>query len=269
MTRARNWMPMLVAVLALVCAPYVHATGVINISTCQTLDSPNTVYRLTEDLQSCETCFVFAADKVTLDMQGHTIESSCFQEHDGMRGNRDSTVVKNGTVRSYKNGLSLSGPRTTVLGVTVTANDIGMNLTGPLALVKSCTARDNFVGVIVGERGQVQQCNIVLSGQGIIANGDNTLVTQNILDSNDTGISAGNGNKATVSYNTVKNGANGIEVGIAGGTGHLVTRNVALNNAIVDYNVNCPSDVTYNSSSNGFPDSYHFEGIGCKTVGNE
>ena len=55
------------------------------------------------------------------------------------------------------------------------------------------------------------------------------------------------GNKCTVSYNTASNnGSAGIDAGASfGGTGHLVTHNVALGNASgsgsFDYGINCPA----------------------------
>ena len=75
------------------------------------------------------------------------------------------------------------------------------------------------------------------------------------------------GNKCTVSYNTANsNGIAGIAAGYSdGGTGHLVTRNTATNNADVDFNIACPSDVTNNTSSGG---SYNFIGPGCHLVNN-
>ena len=75
-----------------------------------------------------------------------------------------------------------------------------------------------------------------------------------------------------MSYNTVKNSfSGGIQVDAAeDGDRHLVTRNVVVNTSNgPDYTVNCPSDVTFNTSTNGFPTSYDLLGTGCKTVGNE
>ena len=62
----------------------------------------------------------------------------------------------------------------------------------------------------------------------------------------------------------------GIDAGFAfGGTGHLVTHNVALDNTVADYGVNCPSDVTFNDSTKGLHDSYDLNGTGCHTVNNQ
>ena len=77
------------------------------------------------------------------------------------------------------------------------------------------------------------------------------------------------GNRCTISFNTASNNP-GAGIRTAFGSGHLVTGNVALNNALgLDYSISCPSTVTNNASTNGFPASYDLEGTGCKTVGNE
>jgi hypothetical protein len=84
-----------------------------------------------------------------------------------------------------------------------------------------------------------------------------------------------------VSYNTASNNSVGIS---ALGSGHLVTHNVALNNNSnvgclgvspsclvalnVDFEIDCPSTVTYNDSTNGFPASYVLNGTGCHTANN-
>jgi len=73
------------------------------------------------------------------------------------------------------------------------------------------------------------------------------------------------GNKCTTSYNTANSNFVGIETD---GTGDLITQNVAIGNSSVDYRLNCPSDVTYNTSTNGFPASYLLFGTGCHTVNN-
>ena len=83
----------------------------------------------------------------------------------------------------------------------------------------------------------------------------------------------GAGERCTVSYNTA-NDNSGFGI-IAFGSRSLVTHNTAVNNGsaqpgfFVDFDVACPSDVTFNDSTHGFPDSYTLEGNGCKTNGNQ
>ena len=77
------------------------------------------------------------------------------------------------------------------------------------------------------------------------------------------------GDKCTISYNTAnENGERGIDAGHSfGGTGNLVTHNVAKDNGVADYGVNCPSDVTFNVSTFGIG-SYQLSGSGCHTANN-
>jgi hypothetical protein len=241
------------------------------ISACQTLSDFNTVYKLDTDLTSCGDCLVVANNKITIDLQGHSITSTCPGGGWGITdlgGIFDLITVKNGTVSGYEIGVDLNdSTRVSVLGVKATNNSIVGIWVGE-GLVKSSETSGNDVGIEVdGDRGQVQQCNSHDNiSVGIAALGDHCLITMNFANGNgQSGIVAGN--KCTVSYNTANsNGVEGIDAGDAGGgTGHLVTKNTAINNADVDFAIACPSDVTNNTSSGG---SYNFIGPGCHLVNN-
>ena len=65
------------AMLLAVLASRADADGAVNINTCQTLSTPNTVYKIIADLTSCGFCLIVAADRITIDLQGHSITSSC------------------------------------------------------------------------------------------------------------------------------------------------------------------------------------------------
>ena len=261
---------------ALTFAQPAGAHGVVNIDTCQTLDIPNTVYRLTTDLMtaSCPiSCLRVAADKITIDLQGHSItrSTSCPASSFGISDldPHDVIVVKNGSISGFDNGVQLvQSTRVSVLGVTATNNTgIGINV-GPQGLVKSSEASGNDVGIRVGPRGQVQQCNSHHNSHGIQAS-DNCLITMNTANFNSrVGIDVvSSANKCTVSYNTANNNSD-VGINLIGGARYLLTRNVALRNSSFDYVITCPSDVTFNTSTNG-PASYEFFGSGCQTVGND
>jgi hypothetical protein len=262
---------MMVAVL-LAWTTDASADGAVNIATCQTLSIPNTVYKLTTDLDSCSgSCLIVAADRITIDMQGHSIKGCQSQVGAAMFDQdspRDVIVVKNGSVSGFRSGVDLfASTRVTVLGVTAANNLVGI-AAGVQALVKSSEAFFNDVGIRVSGRGQVQQCNAQFNNIfGIHAVGGNCLITMNTANANlQHGIVA-SGDRCTVSYNTAREN---LFVGIAvgGGAPHLITRNVALDNAI-DYGIVCPSDVTYNESTNGFPASYERVGTGRHFVDNQ
>jgi hypothetical protein len=66
-------------VTALAGADRASAAGAVPISTCQTLSDANTTYRLTTNLTSCnsclscDSCLIVANDRITIDLQGHSI----------------------------------------------------------------------------------------------------------------------------------------------------------------------------------------------------
>src|SRR5262245_8167648 len=146
--------------------PRARAGGVVEISTCQTLSGFNTVYRLTQDLTpGCVAagCLVAAADQITIDLQGHSITTTCPGSFAaiGDRGSvRDLIVVKNGSVTGFVVGVNLAkSTRVSVLGITATGNDDVGIAVGPRGLVKSSEASGSQrAGILVGDRGQVQQC---------------------------------------------------------------------------------------------------------------
>lgn len=215
-----------------------------------------------------------------MDLQGRTISSTCPTSGTGVAiGNGggpgyDLTVVKNGNIVGFRVGVQLEGPRTTVLGIESSDNaGAGIDVAGDNALIKSCiTKRNGTLGIVAGgERVQVQQCDVSENVTTGMLVGPRCLVTMNTVNVNGaTGISASEG--CTLSFNTMKdNSSAGLSVS---GTKNLVTQNTATGNNSgndnIDYIVNCPSDVTNNLSSNGFPDSYKLTGSpACRTVNNQ
>jgi hypothetical protein len=82
-------------VAALTWASVASAVGAVNISSCQTLSTPNTVYKLTTNLTRCGDCLVVANNRITIDLQGHSIIGRCQHSAGVTDGgiNRDSIVV--------------------------------------------------------------------------------------------------------------------------------------------------------------------------------
>jgi Right handed beta helix region len=259
---------------ALAFARAADAQGVINITSCQTLSIPNTVYRLTADLSSSGgDCLTVAADRITIDLQGHSITGpGVFPNRaigDDSSQPRDVIVIKNGTVSGFAgDGIGLHSRRVSVISVTANNNEgAGIAIFGEQSLVKSSTASFNEgAGIaLFGHRAQVEQSTANKNTAGGIITGPNCLVTRNTANENlASGIDAGH--HCTVSHNTANdNDGNGIDVV----NGSLVTRNTATNNSVHDFVAICPATVTYNTSTNGFPASYDLTGTGCHTVGND
>ena len=258
------------------------------ISACQTLGDADTVYRLANDIGSCGDCLFVTNNRITIDLQGHSIRSTC--PNGGRVGAAitdnfaplDVITVKNGTITGYDAGVLLAGTsRASVLSVTTRNHSFNGVWLGPHALVKFTESSGNAYGIEVGAFGQIEHSSAHNNAiVGLLATGGNCLITRNTANFNGVGIQTGNGlrigDRCTVTHNTASdNTFTGIDAGATfGGVGHLVTRNVTLANGlgefgVGDYVINCPSTVTYNTSTNGFPESYDLVGNGCQTVGNE
>jgi len=260
-----------VAIAGIAWTSSADAAGVVAVDQCATLSTPNTVYRLTQSLETCGDCLVLVGNRITVDMQNFTIAGNC--PSSAGSGITDGgiplelTVVKNGTVTGFEFGVNLAASsRTSVLAVTATFNgNVGIWVGGQ-GRVKSSMANNNGLGIVVDDRGQVGQCTAVgNTAVGILAS-DNCLVTMNTTHDNDEGIVTGS--NCTVSYNISKgNSDDGINAAAdEGASNNLVTRNTATGNGDVDFNIGCPSEVTNNSSSGN---SYSFDGAGCHTHNNK
>lgn len=259
------------------------------ISACQTLSDFNTVYKLAKDIGNCGWCLNVANDKITIDLQGHSITSTCAPNVGGGAAitqdfavPNDLITVKNGSINGYFAGVELAtSTRVSVLGVKTTNNYINGVWLGAYALVKFTESSGNSYGIEVGPHSQVQQSkahnNEIV---GILAHGDNCLITMNTANSNGVGIWMDDGGvRCTVSYNTANDNLHEGILGVGGDPGDLITHNVAANNQqwqggpsidLGDFLLNCPATVAFNKSTNGFPASYHFLGTtNCQTVGNE
>ncbi|RLJ02329.1 MAG: hypothetical protein DRP11_03150, partial [Candidatus Aenigmatarchaeota archaeon] len=78
-----------------------ETTGTGEISTCQELDTPNTIYYLTTDIINSSTsyCMNISANNVTLDCQGHTIDGDDVADY-GIYISRSPTQTTNITLRN-------------------------------------------------------------------------------------------------------------------------------------------------------------------------
>jgi hypothetical protein len=267
------------SVAAFTWASVASAAGAVNISSCQTLSTSNTVYKVTANLTRCGDCLVVANSRITIDLQGHSITGQCENSAGVTDGGipRDLTVVKNGSIASFTVGVLLaSSTRNHVRDIRVTSNIIGI-WAGDHSLVTSCSATFNReaqeefgYGIIVGDHSQVEGCDASHNGLVGILAGNHCLITRNTANRNiDEGIATGS--FCTVSFNTaIFNEFDGIDVGdgsSASGAHSLVTGNSVFGNGDGGIEVTCPSDVTNNTSStNG--SNYTFRGTNCRTANN-
>src|SRR5262249_42832971 len=106
--------------------------------TCQTLSIPNTVYKVTADLTSSGDCLVVAADKITIDLQGHSIighgQTRRIGIIDILDQPNDLILIKNGTISGYGGGIVLASSRVSVIAVSAINNVAwGIFILGDLA----------------------------------------------------------------------------------------------------------------------------------------
>jgi hypothetical protein len=175
------------------------AAAVTPVAACADLTKAGETYVLTADISSGPdlACFRVLADRITLDLAGHTITgpgtggpgTTSVAIHDS-NGTRTWTVVKNGSVTNFEGGIVLNfSSRSTIRGVTTSDNGDGM-LIGPTSLVKDCIVQRNLRnGIVTLDGVQVEGCLIGgpegdgNGGFGLIG-GQRMLVTRNTASGN-------------------------------------------------------------------------------------
>jgi parallel beta-helix repeat protein len=243
------------------------AAAVTPVSACTDLTKAGETYVLTVDISSAPdlACFRVLADRITLDLAGHTITgpgtggpgTTSVAIHDS-NGTRTSTVVKNGSVTNFEFGIVLNfSSRSTIRGVTTSDNAVGM-IIGPTSLVKDCIVQRNVShGIVTLDGVQVESCLIGGddngNGQYGLIGGQRMLVTRNTASGNGlSGILVGI--SSTVTHNTANDNR---QDGIAVGQKSLVTINTANDNGDNGIEAVCPSTVTNNQASNNANDNFN------------
>ena len=244
------------------------AAAVTLVSACRDLDKAGETYILSGNIVAntpASVCFRLLADRVTLDLAGHTLmglgraaDSAGISD---MGQPRTSTVVKNGSIEEFGFGISLGrSTRSTVRGVTASDNLTGM-IIGPNSLVKDCVAQRNLeYGIAARDGVQVEGC--LLGGTGGNGNGAHGLLGDNhMLVTRNTAIgNVGHGitvlSDSTVTHNTAT--GNGID-GIQADQRSLVSHNTANDNGGDGIVVGARSTATFNTANNNGEDGIKAE----------
>jgi hypothetical protein len=109
----RQWLRIL-AVDAVAFGSPALAAAVTQVNACGNLTKTGETYILTGDITSGPVCFLVLADRITLDLAGHTItgpSTAVGSRSVGIwdsNGTRTLTVVKNGSVTNFEIGIFLS-----------------------------------------------------------------------------------------------------------------------------------------------------------------
>jgi parallel beta-helix repeat protein len=264
-----------VAAFALTPAP---AAAVTPVSACQTLNKAGETYVLTADITASSDCFLIEADRITLDLGGHTITGPGSGSSVGVwdPNPHTLTVVKNGTITGFLVAIDFQhGTRSTVRAITASDNLVGIQL-GQGSLVKDCIVQRNEMngininsGIDSSALAQVEGC--LIGGPDSNGNGgvgisgaNRMLVTRNTVIGNGNAGILVNAN-STVTHNTVSdNGADGINVG----PGSLVTRNTSNENDGDGIEAVCPSTITHNTALDNDGLDINAIGPGCSILHN-
>jgi parallel beta-helix repeat protein len=176
------------------------------INSCQNLVSPSTIYKLTQDVSSTGTCFVFDADGVNLDCQGHTITYSTsggsnqygiqvseYQTDKGDYFNIKNCIIKDGnfaSVNSNRNGINLYYADEGIIeNTTINSSSSGMTLSvSSNNLFTGNTIRSNteIVAYMYGGSGNEFRNNVISSDSGnamFFYNLNNTILINNTMNS--------------------------------------------------------------------------------------
>lgn len=133
------------------------------INSCQTIVESGS-YQLTRNLRASGDCIIVAADNVTIDLDGFTIEGDGTGQGIGDADiSRQNITVRNGTITNFRIGVSLAKPggdhsvRSVVEKIRAVQNTFFGIRSGRNSVVRDCIASDNgtsgmFVsgGLIVG-----------------------------------------------------------------------------------------------------------------------
>jgi len=273
----------LAAGMALVAMVWVStaAAQVSFITACGKLDVFGKPYKVANDLHACGgDCLVVANNRISIDLQGHSIIQDCSPTVPAASGitdagiPRDGIAIANGTVSGFVFGIDLeASTRIEVRRVVTTGNDLDGIVVGPSTLVKSCQSLGNGGDGIRGLKGLIQIQECVASGNDAngVHVGDGCLITANVANENlEEGIATGG--RCTVTHNVAsRNDDDGINVGHDdefNGAGSLVTANTTDDNFDDGIHVRCPSTVTNNLASGNAVD-FDLEGTNCFAKNNQ
>jgi hypothetical protein len=231
-----NAKPLTAAVLA-AAALLARPAGAVNVSQCETITSPGS-YELVNDLKAPagQDCLVINSFNVTIDLKGHVVTNDFFTG----TGIRDSghpevnhnITIRNGTVSGWRNsGIDLvSTTNAVVENVTVTANGKTGIAIGTGQVRNNTLDGNQNVGILVNGSGIIASNYVSRSGgfAGIALGREGTVVNNVVFQSNGDGINAA---------------PDGLIAGF------VVSGNSVKDNGGFGLNVNCPSLVSFNAST--------------------
>lgn len=193
MKKRKNLVAVLLAI-TIISIIYFQTSSAVNISTCQTLNSANTVYTLTTDLTNTTHCFMISANNITLDGQGHSIYGTNVHPIIGVYliQNSNYSTVKNLNVYNFSIGIySPYAPNQTFINNTVVnSSNYGFYLPSYSnnILVNNTVLRSGLYGVALSSSSNnTVSNNRIESSQGYgfyLSNAHRNIFTNNIVLNN-------------------------------------------------------------------------------------
>jgi hypothetical protein len=241
------------------------------ISACPyTISAPGN-YAVTRDLRASGDCITIAADSVAIDLQGHTITGGGVGIGIGSSGDVGylHSIIANGTIRKFYNGIHLIGRYATIANMTIRDNRGDGIDTGSFSTVVDTVASwnglvgiqgDGFVSGVQADHnaseGIVLNLSIIANSEandngdmGIRATDSSAAATTAKRNASD-GIALLGDTNALADSTASGNGGNGISIlGPTAGR-NSVTNNVADNNAEAGIALGCPANAFGNTAIN-------------------
>lgn len=248
------------ATLAALCTTVCLATASAASAQVACGDTITTSVTLTADLDCSGTGLKVGADKITIDLNGFTIDGDNGIGDLGIDNGLgfDGVTIKNGTISSFDQGISIgsNAQKNIVTGVRIEAcanQAIDLNDSDLTKITKSLIL-NNGAGIQVGTDATgtvVEKSTITGSFQpGVTLLGSGNVVQKNQFTANTTAVLVSNGGNRVVG-NTVDI-SDGDGIAVRGGSGSEVSKNVVIGSAGDGIEVkNAPQTLVTKNTLNG------------------
>jgi PGF-pre-PGF domain-containing protein len=245
-----------------------------DITVCQTLNSPNTIYVLQNNVNSTVTCFTITAENVTLDLNGYEVvygNQSSTTHYYGVYSNKNYTKISNGSLRrgesstdsQYRYGIYLTtASNGEIKDITANSNMYGIYIVSSSNnTLTNITANSNMYGIYIfssSDRNTLTDitANSNMYGIYIVSSSNNTLTNVTSFDNSLYGIDLqSSSNNTLTNVTSFDNSQHGIY--ISNSDNNALTSITANSNSesgihlYLNSNNNILTDITANSNNYG------------------
>jgi parallel beta-helix repeat protein len=139
-----------------------------DISTCGTFFASGT-YTLTENQEAAGDCFHVESNDVIIDFDGYKIVGTGSQSYAGIRNNKNRTVIKDGNITNFYDGIYMFGLvespyNNTIENMTISGGDAGINplSTNNLSILGCRIENALTAGIIIHGEGMLIRDNVIV-----------------------------------------------------------------------------------------------------------